>query len=407
MTDLHAPLVPNRRARPAVSPAASRRALGWRRGALFATLLGGLLVANWGLVSFADRDPQTALLVLPEPVEVAGAPDTGITTGTVPTARTENGVQILYGDVDRQTLAPPSTPSITDPEGGLASGGGPKVITVRDPAAVGLGQPVQVAHLPEDAALEDTAFGPLPVRADDGRRPMDIYARPWSGMGGKRIAIVIGGLGLSQTGSNRAIDVLPPEITLGFAPTGNSLERWMRAARRKGHELLLQVPMEPFGYPQIDPGPRTLTVDAAPQDNLENLHWAMGRITNYTGIATYMGGRFAADEASVSPVLGDLAYRGLLLFSDGSASGERLAQAARATGVPHVQANRVIDTVQDRAAIIQALEELEQIATARGYAVGSGSAFEVTVTTVAEWANEAKKRGVEIVGVAALAGTAR
>jgi uncharacterized protein len=38
-----------------------------------------------------------------------------------------------------------------------------------------------------------------------------------------------------------------------------------------------------------------------------------------------------------------------------------------------------------------------------GYAIGTGSAFEATVDTVAAWANGAKKRGFEIVGVSALA----
>ncbi|MEP4107111.1 MAG: divergent polysaccharide deacetylase family protein, partial [Nitratireductor sp.] len=39
----------------------------------------------------------------------------------------------------------------------------------------------------------------------------------------------------------------------------------------------------------------------------------------------------------------------------------------------------------------------------RGFALGTGSAFDVTVETVASWVAEAKKRGIEIVPVSALA----
>ncbi|WP_412160064.1 divergent polysaccharide deacetylase family protein, partial [Pantoea sp. SIMBA_079] len=67
----------------------------------------------------------------------------------------------------------------------------------------------------------------------------------------------MGGLGLSQTGSMEAIDKLPQEVTLGFAPQGNSLQRWMQAARQNGHELVLQLPMEPFDYPRVNPGRNT------------------------------------------------------------------------------------------------------------------------------------------------------
>jgi uncharacterized protein len=111
------------------------------------------------------------------------------------------------------------------------------------------GQDPRMATRPNEELLEDTAFGRLPVVGADGLRPMEQYARPWSGARGTRVAIVVGGLGLSQTGSQKAIRELPPEVTLGFAASGNSLQRWMQEARREGHEILLQIPLEPFGYP--------------------------------------------------------------------------------------------------------------------------------------------------------------
>ncbi|WP_306120576.1 MULTISPECIES: divergent polysaccharide deacetylase family protein [unclassified Roseitalea] len=385
------------------------------RGAAFAAI--GVLVlisANVALIVAGDRHPHTTLVTL---AETAGpAPDATLTTATVRSgdaaaARREAAdIKVVHGVVDRADLPPPGRSPADDPalppsDTRQVSPGGPKIITIRDPAAASVGQPVALAHLPEDAALEDSAFGPLPVRADDGRRPMDIYARPWSGTRGKRIAIVIGGLGLSQTGTQRAIDRLPPEITLAFAPTGNSLSRWMQAARRKGHELLVQVPMEPFGYPEVDPGPRTLRLASSAETNLENLHWALGRLTNYTGIMNYMGARFVGEGTAVAPVLGDLADRGLLFFHDGTVGAAQLAQAAQRQGVPFVSADTVIDGSQDPADILERLKALEELADARGSAIGTGSALELTVDTVARWANGAKKRGFEIVGVAALADT--
>lgn len=401
MTDLHAPLGGGKPRKPARERKRRRiGAAGWLAG-----LFGVLVVAgNVGVVLMDDQHTETALLALPEPIE----PDVGVTTGAVANAGTDNGagdVEIVYGEGNNRM---PELPLPTFEDGVQeVSPGGPKIISVRDPAAANVGQPLQVAHLPEDAALEDSAFGPLPVRADDGRRPMDIYARPWSGSKGKRIALVIGGLGLSQTGSHRAIESLPPEITFAFAPTGNSLERWMRAARKKGHELLVQVPMEPFGYPSINPGPRTLRLASSGETNVENLHWALGRLTNYTGVMNYMGARFAADETAMAPILGDLAYRGLLFFNDGTAGHDQLAQRAALKGVPYVEGDLIIDASQSRQDILNRLTALEELAEARGYAVGSGSALELTVATVADWANEAKKRGFEIVGVASLANQVR
>jgi polysaccharide deacetylase 2 family uncharacterized protein YibQ len=300
------------------------------------------------------------------------------------------------------------------PSGQAASGGtGPHIIhvnpdtaepngtiVIRDPSA--LGQNLRTAHLPDRALIEQSEEGPLPIRSIDGRRPVDVYARPWSGTRGARVAIVIGGLGLSQTGTQYAIKKLPGPVTLAFAPQGNSLDRWMRDARQSGHELLMQVPLEPYDYPNVNPGRNTLTVEASPAENLRSLHWALSRITNYVGIMNYMGARFVADESSMEPVMKDLARRGLLYLDDGSSARSVAPQLSLKDGVPFAAGDLTIDTSHDRGEILKKLDQLEATARAKGFAIGTGSAFQVTVDAVADWIGEAVKRGIEIVPVTAV-----
>lgn len=277
---------------------------------------------------------------------------------------------------------------------------GSGAIVIRDPTAVG--QNLRVAHLPDRALIEETDAGPLPMRAADGRRPMDVYARPWSGARGARIALVIGGMGVSQTGSQYAIETLPAEVTLAFASGGNSLNRWMQNARQRGHEIVLQLPMEPFDYPAINPGRSTLTVDADAGENIDRLHWSLSRITNYTGVVNYMGARFTADAQAMAPVMAELGKRGLLYLDDGSSVRSTAPDLARKNGVALASGDASIDAVRERGPILEKLDELERIARSRGSAIGTGSAFDVTVDAVASWVREAKKRGIEIVPVSAL-----
>ncbi|NKC27962.1 divergent polysaccharide deacetylase family protein [Ochrobactrum ciceri] len=264
------------------------------------------------------------------------------------------------------------------------------------------GQDQRVAHLPEPALVEQSPTGPLPVRSADGLRPMDAYAVGWSGARGARIALVIGGLGLSQTGSMEAIDKLPQEVTLGFAPQGNSLQRWMQAARQNGHELVLQLPMEPFDYPRVNPGRNTLTVGDGAKKNEASLLWALSRMTNYAGVMNYMGARFTSETEVFSPVLGEIGRRGLYYLDDGTSARSEADRIASSDAVPFAAADVLIDAAQERGAILDRLDELERIARANGSAIGTGSAFAVTVDAVAAWANEVKKRGIEIVPVSAL-----
>lgn len=309
---------------------------------------------------------------------------------------------------DTETAAAPSaprpsaevaTPSIITPP--TDRGDSPNVIVIRDPSAVA--QNPRLAHLPDRALVEQSEAGPLPVRAADGRRPFDVYARPWSGARGARVAIVIGGLGVSQTGTQAAIARLPPEVTLAFAPQGNSIGRWMQDARRTGHEIVMQVPLEPFDFPRVNPGRNTLTVEATPAQNIANLHWALSRTTNYVGVMNYMGARISADRDAFAPIIAELGQRGLLYLDDGSSARSLAQELSLANRVPFAAADATIDEARDRASILDKLDQLERTARARGFALGTGSAFDVTVDTVASWIAEARRRGIEIVPVSALA----
>lgn len=334
------------------------------------------------------RNPAISVTSTPEVAQAKTAPAAEPPAQTAPA-----------GPSVQQIAGSKGGPSIihVNPE---SAGKGNGVIIIRDPSAVG--QDLATAHLPDMALIEDSETGPLPIRAADGRRPVDVYARPWSGARGARVAIVIGGLAVSQTGTQEAIERLPAEVTLAFAPQGNSIGRWMQAARRKGHEILLQAPLEPYDYPNVDPGRNTLTVAATPEENIEKLRWTLSRTTNYTGVMNFMGARFLSDGAALQPVFADLGSRGLLYLDDGSSARSTAPEVALSNGVAFAAGDGQIDGTRDRGAILKKLDELERIARAKGYAIGTGSAFAETVDAVSSWVQEARKRGIEIVPVSAL-----
>ncbi|NGN42134.1 divergent polysaccharide deacetylase family protein [Mesorhizobium sp. CGMCC 1.15528] len=362
----------------------SSRGFSLRAGPAVLVLAAIAIVAGSSLIAFRERPFRNPSLVavstpqVTEPAKVeAAAPAAPENTASQPT----DGPSIIH----------------VEPPQGASNG----VVVIRDPSA--LGQNLRVAHLPDKALIEQSETGPLPIRAADGRRPFDVYARPWSGARGARVAIVIGGLGLSQTGTQQAIAKLPPEVTLAFAPGGNSISRWMQEGRRKGHEIVMQVALEPFDYPNVNPGRNTLTVAAPAAENLKNLRWTLSRTTNYTGVMNYMGARFAADAAAMGPVMAELGKRGLLYLDDGSTARSVAPELALKNRVPVAVADATIDAVRDRGEILKKLDQLESTARAKGFAIGTGSAFDMTVDAVSSWVEEAKRRGIEIVPISALA----
>ena len=88
-------------------------------------------------------------------------------------------------------------------------------------------------------------------------------------------------------------------------PTGAASSGRSTRARETGHEVILQIPMEPFDYPDNDPGTaHAAHLDRQREQNLDRLHWLMSRFQGYVGIVNYMGGSFQRPpNRGMAPVL--------------------------------------------------------------------------------------------------------
>jgi len=208
-------------------------------------------------------------------------------------------------------------------------------------------------------------------------------------------------MGLNAKLTARAIKDLPGDVTFAFAPYGGDLQSQVNRARAEGHEVMLQLPMEPMGYPANDPGPNTLLAEATGEENLASLRWNMSRFAGYTGIVNYMGARYLSAPAGMQPVFAEMKKRGLLFLEDASLAMSATKAVARATGLKARNAEVIIDANPDPAKIREALAALEERARLNGLAVGTGTGLAVTIETVAEWAEELERKGFVLVPASA------
>jgi polysaccharide deacetylase 2 family uncharacterized protein YibQ len=250
--------------------------------------------------------------------------------------------------------------------------------------------------------IESTPAGPLPRIADNGRAPMNAYAPPVPNVQGPRIAIVVTGLGISAKATQAAIANLPPAITLAFLPYADDVQRWVGEARKRGHEVLLEVPMEPYDFPDSDPGPHTLRAGNGDDSNIDRLTWSLTRFTGYAGVTNLLGGRFMADAAALEPVMTFLARRGLVFFDAGPAQRSAAPDVAKRTGAPYVQSASNIDAIQTGMEIDQRLSELEARARLNGSAAGTAFVYPVTIERLTSWAQGLPGRGFVLVPASAI-----
>lgn len=266
---------------------------------------------------------------------------------------------------------------------------------------------ITLVQVPVAELVEESQYGPLPKVAPDGRRPIDVYARPSkyavkAAPGEKpRIAVLINGMGLSDGVTAEVIKDLPAPISVAYGAYGRNLQDWVERARGAGHEVLLQVPLEPLDYPTNDPGPHTLLTTLPPEENMKRLQWLMSRFTGYVGVTNLMGAKFETTQAALAPMLEEIKARGLLFVDDGSVKDSAGSKVAGAIGLDYAAADVQIDAVPSPADIAKALSNLEAVAKERGAAIGVASAKPDTIKQISQWAGQLQGKGIILIPVSA------
>ena len=339
---------------------------------------------------------------------------------SAPSSDSPLGVTLaIVGTDENGRASEPDDPSLQPPDGDDAAVDG----TVDGTAAKASDEPVQPADRPaadEPVADEPPADTPL---ADDPpasptlapaevavaqdadlpawRRYASIYQATTEQ---PRIAVVLTGLGFSSRATEAAIQDLPPGVTLSFTPYARKLAQWIALARGNGHEVMLDLPMEPVTYPDDDPGPRALLTQLDELQNQERLRWVIGRAHGYVGLAATMGSRFTSSEPHLKPVLQEIKDQGLMFLDNQASSSSVAARVARDIDLPHAVNDRTLDEGDVGHLTIDArLAQVERVALSDGASVAIGRPYPATLERLREWVKTLESKGFELVPITVLA----
>ncbi len=391
------------------APNAAARALQglpWGRigfgglGLLFASLIAFAIITDDGM---GGEPYAIAQIEVRKPAPAAPAVASAATSGTTSGTSAD--------DVTGSTLRMRRGAEIVEEASGVKvvrQGGGsaPDALIIAIPQA---SVEVGLAPAPDRRLIEKGRHGPLPRIGQDGAKAMDVYARPFiTGAnirpGAPKVAIVIGGMGLNADATQAALGLLPRAITLGFAPYGADLARQTARARTEGHEVLLQAPLEGFGGEAEAPA-HLLRASDTSSETLSRLHWHMSRFPGYVGVGGYLGAKFTADARAFTPVLSEIADRGLFYFDDGTSTRSLAMSIGAESATPIVRADIVIDARLD--AIDEALMRLERLAREKGSAVGSANGLPIVIEKIARYAKAMEGRGIALAPASVLAAIPR
>jgi hypothetical protein len=369
-----------------------------------------------------------------------------VETGTQPEVLepiTETGPQEQQATVDQQRIA-----AIAVPETESASGGNPVVLenkpeetqiipaqpvveqpetaevepegthevstneqpelTGEDPQKLRATFNAFVASLKEKERTAETTslIPPLPLRRPDNiPAPVRTASLDGGGNTPTRIAILLRGVGRNEKNSDFAVNSLPSAITLAFAPYVGRAQQWALQARELGHEIIIQIPLEPADYPNTNPGPETLLTSSGASENVSKMRTVLGRFNGYSGITNYFGGKLLKSQEAVRPMLEDIKSRGLMYISEPDENQALVKKLAAEIGVIYGGADIVIDTYQTPDSIQKGLDELVALARKQGSAIGMAYASRTSIEQIRIWSEAVSSKGITLVPVGVLAQT--
>jgi uncharacterized protein len=159
------------------------------------------------------------------------------------------------------------------------------------------------------------------------------------------VAVIVDELG-SRREALESLRNLGRPVAVAILPGRSHSQAIAREASVQGMEILLDLPMEPYRYPQVDPGPGAVLM-STPQGEIRRLvarH--LETLPGVVGVTNHMGSRLTEDRAHMRAILSELAARRLFLV-DAYASNLSVAyDEARAMGVR--AARRQIAVEQNR-----------------------------------------------------------
>jgi uncharacterized protein len=277
------------------------------------------------------------------------------------------------------------------------------------PATAMPAEPEKLAAGPDASVATPVTVAPAnPARITLAPAPKPPVKRTWeanavafsAAPGTPLIAIVLDDMGLNRRRSDRAAR-LPGPLTLSYLSYADNLAAQTGAARARGHELMLHLPMEPKG--DADPGPGALLVRLGDAELRERIDFALGRFPGFVGVNNHMGSRFTADRARMSLVFRAMHQSGHLYLDSVTTPGSVALSLGAETGVPTIARDVFLDDVDSQDEVWFRLLKAERIAEAQGTAIAIGHPRDATLAVLEDWIAELSHRSAQLAPLSAVA----
>lgn len=216
--------------------------------------------------------------------------------------------------------------------------------------------------------------------------------------GAGRLAIIMDDMGNAYGPAGQVLEMKVP-MTLSLFPRSSQGRRIAREAESHNLELMMHLPMEPWGYPGKNPGIGALMVSMSGEEMERMLSESFNDLPQVKGVNNHMGSRFTEDQGRMEKVMEFLAPRGLYFVDSLTTPKSSGFRAAVRKGIRAYRRDVFLDVWKEEDKIRSQFRKLMQVARIQGNAIGICHPYPETLRLLPEFAAMSKAQGYEWVTV--------
>lgn len=216
-----------------------------------------------------------------------------------------------------------------------------------------------------------------------------------------RIAIVIDDIGHNIQMLKQFLDLRRP-LSYAILPAVTHAMEAAKLIGGQGREYIIHLPMQPFDYPQKNPGPLPLLLSLTLEETADRVRSYMTRLPGATGASNHMGSAYTYDEDRMRVVQTVLDERKKYFLNSRTSAASTPREIARKWGYAYLERDIFLDHVATMDSISEYFDRAVRKAKIRGNAIAIGHPYPETVRVLRRRLPQLKAQGVKLVSLSDL-----
>lgn len=221
---------------------------------------------------------------------------------------------------------------------------------------------------------------------------------------GAQIAFVVTDLDRSSLKLYRSFLRSPVLFSVALRPDKPEATRMAKEVRLQNHEVLLHLPMEPKGYPRVDPGKDAILLDLSRIEIEDRIARCLSSIGPVQAVVSRLGSAALNDPDVMRAVLDDLKRRDLPFIDSHPSGPSMVEEIGEETGARTLTVGASLDDDKGTAASVRAkIKEIAATAVQRGTLVVMVRPSALVLDMLESELPRIKALGVELVPISRVA----